>query len=319
MSRHRVLTDAHLSREQLPVWLAIPLAWGFTWVGSLFILPLLAIVSLLAAIVVQGNDNLSIQELVGHYLLFIQLASFAGIMLLIFAWVRFVEKRPLSSLGFYGDKWLRFLVLGCVIGLLQFSLVVGVLGLSGQVSFSINALSGQAIGFIVAIFPFWLLQGTTEELVVRGWLLPTLARRVNLIWAIFFSSALFGAMHLLNAGVTVLSVINIVLDGVFCALLFLYGDNLWLVAGLHGSWNFVQGNIFGSLVSGTPVDASLFSWQPIGQWDWLTGGSFGAEGSLVTSLVLLGSISVLVYLFWKRADWTWQDFLQKPKTSSQSS
>ncbi|KXT76180.1 CPBP family intramembrane glutamic endopeptidase [Streptococcus sp. DD12] len=319
MSQHPMLRDARLSRFPLPVWLAVPLAWTVTWVGSFTIFPLLRLVSVGAGLLLSGQSNLSVQELVGHYLLFIQLASFAGIMALVFAWVRLVEKRPLVTLGFYGKKWLSSLALGCAIGFLQFALVVGLLVLTGQISLSLNYLSGDALAFILAIAPFWLLQGTTEELVVRGWLLPTLATKVSLVWAIFISSALFGAMHLLNAGVTVLSVTNILLDGIFCALLLLYGGNLWLVGGLHGAWNFVQGNIFGSLVSGTPADASVWTWQPVGNLAWLTGASFGAEGSLLTSLVLLASILVLVYLFWKKSDWSWQDFWQRPpKTPFQS-
>ena len=75
-----------------------------------------------------------------------------------------------------------------------------------------------------------------------------------------------------NSGVTFLSVLNIILDGVLAALLFIYTDSIWLVVAQHGTWNYVQGNLLGFQVSGTgqmPLSLAL----PWGSGpDWLTGG-----------------------------------------------
>lgn len=73
------------------------------------------------------------------------------------------------------------------------------------------------------------------------------------------------------------------------ALYLLKTDTVWGVAGIHGAWNFAQGNLFGILVSGQPSGTSLMTFLPQGN----PGGSFGIEGSIMTSLVLL---LLIVYL-----------------------
>ena len=80
------------------------------------------------------------------------------------------------------------------------------------------------------------------------------------------------------------------------ALYMLKTDNLWGVAGLHGAWNFTQGNIFGVAVSGSTTGPSLFQFiSRANAADWISGGAFGTEGSLLASLVLLVGIFYLVW------------------------
>lgn len=98
---------------------------------------------------------------------------------------------------------------------------------------------------------------------------------------------------------TFLSVVNIVLDGVLAGLLLIYTDSIWLVVAQHGTWNYVQGNLLGFQVSGTGADASFLSFTMGSGPDWLTGGAFGAEGSIITTLVLLASV-VIVYRLGER-------------------
>lgn len=80
------------------------------------------------------------------------------------------------------------------------------------------------------------------------------------------------------------------------SLYLLKTDTVWGVAGIHGAWNFAQGNLFGILVSGQPSGTSLMTFLPQGNQAWLSGGSFGIEGSIMTSLVLL---LLIVYLGYK--------------------
>ena len=104
-------------------------------------------------------------------------------------------------------------------------------------------------------------------------------------------------MHLANAHVTFLSILSIILSGVFMALYMLKTDNLWGVAGLHGAWNFAQGNIYGLAVSGKSTGFSFFRFAAKPEAaDWISGGAFGTEGSLFASIVLLAGI---LYLAWQ--------------------
>ena len=274
---------------------------GGLWLSSELVGPFSTAIGYLTEVFSPGNGVASIQEFFYHYILYYELFSFVFILLLFIFWVKVIEKNSLSSLGFVKRNWLKYLVWGIMISLVQMGVIALVYQVSGIGSFVLNELSLEPLLFILGLFPFWLLQGGTEEVATRGWLLTRIAARTNLPLAIAISSSLFGILHMGNAGVTFLSVLNIILDGVLAGLLFIYTDSIWLVVAQHGTWNYVQGNLLGFQVSGTGADASIFSFTMGDGPDWLTGGEFGAEGSIITTLVLLLSV-VMVYRLGERRE-----------------
>ena len=274
---------------------------GGLWLSSELVGSFSIAIGYLTEFFSTGNGVASIQEFFFHYILYYELFSFVFILLLFIFWVKVIEKNSLTSLGFVKKNWLKYLGWGILLSLLQMGVIALVYQVGGIGTFELNELSLEPILFILGLFPFWLLQGGTEEVATRGWLLTRIAARTNLPLAIAISSSLFGILHLGNAGVTVLSVLNIVLDGVLAGLLFIYTDSIWLVVAQHGTWNYVQGNLLGFQVSGTGADASIFSFTMGSGPDWLTGGEFGAEGSIITTLVLLLSI-VFVYRIGERRE-----------------
>ena len=274
---------------------------GGLWIGSELVGPFSLVIGFLVDFFSPGNGIASIQEFFYHYFLYYELFSFVVILFLFIFWVKVIEKNALSSLGFVKRNWLKYLGWGIMFSLVQMGVIALVYQVSGIGSFELNELSLEPILFILGLFPFWLLQGGTEEVATRGWLLTRIAARTNLPLAIVISSSLFGILHMGNAGVTFLSVLNIILDGVLAGLLFIYTDSIWLVVAQHGTWNYVQGNLLGFQVSGTGADASIFSFTMGSGPDWLTGGAFGAEGSIITTLVLLVSL-VIVYRLGERKE-----------------
>jgi len=276
---------------------------GGLWLSSELVGPFSIAIGYLTEFFSPGNGVASIQEFFYHYILYYELFSFVFILLLFIFWVKVIEKNSLSTLGFVKKNWLKYLGWGILISLLQMGVIALVYQVGGIGTFELNELSLEPILFILGLFPFWLLQGGTEEVATRGWLLTRIAARTNLPLAIAISSSLFGILHMGNAGVTFLSVLNIILDGVLAGLLFIYTDSIWLVVAQHGTWNYVQGNLLGFQVSGTGADASIFSFTMGDGPDWLTGGEFGAEGSIITTLVLLLSV-LIVYLLGERNERT---------------
>lgn len=274
---------------------------GGLWLSSELVGPFSIAIGYLTEFFSPGNGVASIQEFFYHYILYYELFSFVFILLLFIFWVKVIEKNSLSTLGFVKKNWLKYLGWGILISLLQMGVIALVYQVGGIGTFELNELSLEPILFILGLFPFWLLQGGTEEVATRGWLLTRIAARTNLPLAIGISSSLFGILHLRNSGVTFTSLLNIVLDGVLAALLFIYTDSIWLVVAQHGTWNYVQGNLLGFQVSGTGADASIFSFTMGSGPDWLTGGAFGAEGSIITTLVLLVSV-VIVYRLGERKE-----------------
>ena len=292
MFKSRMLDNVKLSRYIPPIWLAVLISIVFIHVGEIFAGIIIGIV---LAMVNPTADQAIVMEVFGHYGIFFQLGSFFFMSLLVFLWVKFIEKRPFSSLGFFKKGWLKELGRGFLIGAAQFSLVVALLLLTGTGSLEWSQLSLEPVLFILALLPFWILQGGTEELVTRGWLFPAVSAKSNIFIGILISSALFGALHLFNTGVTVLSIVTIILNGIFACLLMIKYDNMWVLAGMHGAWNFVQGNVYGIQVSGQGANASVFNYTSQTSIDWLSGGAFGAEGSIFASIVLIGCIA---YLYW---------------------
>ena len=274
---------------------------GGLWIGSELVGPFSLVIGFLVDFFSPGNGIASIQEFFYHYFLYYELFSFVIILFLFMFWVKVIEKNALSSLGFVKRNWLKYLGWGIMFSLVQMGVIALVYQVSGIGSFELNELSLEPILFILGLFPFWLLQGGTEEVATRGWLLTRIAARTNLPLAIAISSSLFGFLHLGNSGVTFLSVLNIILDGVLAGLLLIYTDSIWLVVAQHGTWNYLQGNLLGFQVSGTGADVSIFSFTMGSGPDWLTGGEFGAEGSIITTLVLLLSL-VIVYCLGERKE-----------------
>lgn len=299
MFKSRMLDNMKLSRYIPPIWLAVLISIGFIQLGEILafigMIPIGIIIGTALATVNPTADRATVMEVFGHYNIFFQLGSFFFMALLVFLWVKFREKRPFSSLGFFKEGWLKELGRGFLIGAVQFSLVVVLLLVTGTGSLKFGQVNLQSLIFVLAIIPFWILQGGTEELVTRGWLFPAVSAKSNIFIGILISSALFGALHLFNPGVTVLSIVNIILDGIFACFFMLKYDNMWVLAGMHGAWNFVQGNIYGIQVSGQGASTSILNYSSQSSVDLLSGGAFGAEGSIFATIVLIGCI---VYLYW---------------------
>lgn len=308
MKNKRIFKDFQASQMRLNIYTSPLLAFAFVFIGE-FVAYTLYGISLLALIGLARNFGEAGQNLVTYlqtlhqsltdktsdiHLIF-ELLSFGFIILTVFRWTRKVEKRPIRTLGFYKENFLSALFKGYGLGLSLFILALAGLVVLGQYQFDSIHLDTYSLAFTLFTIPFWILQGTAEELVTRAWLIPQLAKRTNIKVAIIISSSLFTLLHLGNPGITFLSAIDLFLFGVAMSLYLLKTDTIWGIGGIHGAWNFAQGNLFGVLVSGQSSGTSIMKFTPQGNQDWLSGGSFGIEGSIVSSIILFLLILYLAY------------------------
>lgn len=148
--------------------------------------------------------------------------------------------------------------------------------------------------FIILSLFAYMIQGFSEELLCRGYLMNTISSKKGPLAGILLNSLFFGALHLLNPGVTILSFANITLVGIFFSLIFYKTNNLWIVGAIHSIWNFFQGPIFGVQVSGLNIFSSVFKSIPIEGKELINGGSFGFEGGLAVTIVLAVSLIITV-------------------------
>lgn len=213
-------------------------------------------------------------------------------MLIVFLFCRFIQKRKLRTLGFIKKGMLKEYALGMLLGFAFFSVCVLLGVLFGGLK--IEGISPEfSIGIFVAYLLGYMVQGMTEEVLCRGYFLGSYARRYPVYAAVFANSLLFASLHLLNSGISVLAFINITLFGIFASIYFIRRGSIWGIGAFHSIWNLVQGNFYGIKVSGTPVGNTLFTTQAIAGKSLWNGGDFGMEGSLICTIALTCGIIFL--------------------------
>ena len=213
-------------------------------------------------------------------------------MLIVFLFCRFIQKRKLRTLGFIKKGMLKEYALGMLLGFAFFSVCVLLGVLFGGLK--IEGISPEfSIGIFVAYLLGYMVQGMTEEVLCRGYFLGSYARRYPVYAAVLANSLLFASLHLLNSGISVLAFINITLFGIFASIYFIRRGSIWGIGAFHSIWNLVQGNFYGIKVSGTPVGNTLFTTQAIAGKSLWNGGDFGMEGSLICTIALTCGIIFL--------------------------
>jgi membrane protease YdiL (CAAX protease family) len=225
-------------------------------------------------------------------MLFATLGMIVGALI----YCRVIEGRKLATLGLRRGHILREYLGGLAIGLVMFGTVVLICLATGTLTF--EGLAFGSAGLIALFFFGFLIQGMSEELLCRGYFMVSLARKLPLPVAIVVSACAFGALHLANAGLQPLALLNVILFGCFAGVYLLKRGNIWGVAAIHSLWNFAQGNIFGFQVSGTEKMESIFSFSAtqtqVGEL--INGGAFGPEGGLAATAVLVAALVVALLM-----------------------
>ena len=225
-------------------------------------------------------------------LLLVQLFSTAITTLLAILFCRFVEKRSLGTMGLTRRGLLREYGMGMLIGMVLIAACVGICVLAGSLRLEVQ---GFSIGiWILYLFGF-LIQGMSEEVLCRGYMMVSVSRRHSLVLAVLTNSIAFGLLHIFNPGFGLLPLLNIVLFGILESVYVLKRGDLWGASAIHSIWNFMQGNVFGVQVSGMRIAASPLRATADPDTAWLNGGAFGLEGGVAITAVL--AVAILLVLF----------------------
>lgn len=216
-----------------------------------------------------------------------------GIAATLVVWRAINKKYPLE-LGLRGQG--KDLGFGLFLGAASITVIFFVLLATGNITLLNSLSSPQITMFTFSYLILFILVGFFEEMFFRGYVMKTMADRGNKRWVIYVVSALvFSIVHGANPNVSIFGLINIALVGLLFAYMFDVTRSLLLPIGYHITWNFFQGNVFGFPVSGT-APYGMYSVDVSDGSDMLTGGSFGLEGGiLATLLIILGFVVTHFY------------------------
>jgi membrane protease YdiL (CAAX protease family) len=224
------------------------------------------------------------------------LVPFSFLLLALLAWVRFVERRTLESIGIRGEHKVRHFLRGHAYGMAGISGIVLIIWISGGLKLVSVAPAFSQPAFLVPIvlllFTF-ALQASVEEILFRGWLLSVLAKKFNVPIAVVVSSAVFSLLHF-GRGQHWLVTVGTFLFALFACAWVLRTRSVLGVMGWHAGWNWLLAVGFGLPVTGLDVGipALLAGMQPVGPF-WLTGGPQGPEASVVCLGYFLVSIAAM--------------------------
>ncbi len=205
-----------------------------------------------------------------------------------------IEKRKPASLGLRRGNAIKEYLMGAGVGIALISLCVGLAAAFGSFSFSVVSFP---VGLWIAYLLGFLIQGMSEEVMCRGYLMISITRKNPMPIAVAANAVMFALLHIFNPGIGVIPLVNIALFGAFASVYALKRGNLWGVCAAHSLWNFFQGNVYGINVSGMSATVAPLKATLQNESTWLHGGDFGIEGSIVTTLILsLALLAALLFL-----------------------
>lgn len=226
--------------------------------------------------------------------LIFDLFSFLFITLTVLFWARKIEKSPWKGIGFAKKNAWRDFLLGWFFGGAFLTACVVVMMLFGGVQITGFNLTLTVFLQFLPLLLVWSIQGHAEEVLTRGWLFTSVAAKHTIPIGIAISSIVFALLHLANDGVSIIPMLDLVLFGILGALYYLKTGSIWGISGAHAAWNCFQGNVFGFRVSGTDVGTAFIDIKQAGP-EWLSGGPFGVEGSIVSVIAQALVIAWLIY------------------------
>lgn len=213
-----------------------------------------------------------------------------------------LDKRSIRNYGFAPSRsWVRDFAAGNIMAAVSMSCILLIsLGMD-WVRIDKVQFRFFDIQFIIGIFYTLVLMTAVsiwEEIYFRSFLITNLKEGLYLrVWgnrgavmlAVIFSSLIFGLMHYWNPNAGWTSTLNISIAGMVFAYPYIVTNSIAIPIGMHLSWNYFQGVVFGFPVSGTTFEHILMTVDVTGP-EVFTGGRFGPEAGaagLIGLMILL--------------------------------
>jgi membrane protease YdiL (CAAX protease family) len=198
----------------------------------------------------------------------------------------YFENRSLFTIGLpLGYKLTKGFGVGFVLGGLPIGIIVLSVWVFGEVNFNAQMITLEfvltlTLPALIAI----LLLAFLEEFILRGYAMQLIAEGAGYWVAITITGIIFGVVHSGNPGANIPGVVNTCINGILLAWLVVRTGSLWIAWGYHVGWNLVSSMVFGLRLSGVMFPGAFIHGELIGP-EWITGGEYGFEGSLLAGII----------------------------------
>lgn len=219
----------------------------------------------------------------------------AGMLAVYALAVRLAERRMPSELDLRRAP--SELAMGAAIGGAIMAIIIGILWSAGWVVIGASPITGVAESLKETV-----QSSVIEEVLLRIVIFRMLWRAFGVWPALISTALLFGGLHLSNPDASLFGALCLLAGEGIGAGLYLLTGRVWLSIGMHAGWNFAQGWLFGSAVSGLESFAGgPFITHPAeGVGAHLSGGGFGPEASIAALVVSLAGSILCLGLAWRK-------------------
>lgn len=202
------------------------------------------------------------------------------------------------EIGLKKDNWIRNTISGFLMALIVTFLYNGI-----TIGLRANILMGVSNTFFPPYVLVYLIgfcvQVLHETILVFGYgfhrLQQWIHRKNGLEISILLTALLSVLIHITIYPYSILTIINTFLWAVFLCLLVIDSKDIWLAAGFHLGWNYIQSVFFSHIVNGIHTNTTFLHIAINKELPLLTGGAYGPQGSVITTLLLL--LLSTLYLF----------------------
>ena len=226
--------------------------------------------------------------------------GFVVFILITVLYCKIIEKRTLQSNGF--KRNITDYLQGILLAVLLLFLIVFPGCVTNVIQFKGFHTDVNVINIVLWLFAF-VIQGTAEEVMCRGFLMSSLLKKISVLPAVIISSTAFTIPHLSSLfeadfEYAIIGMLNLYLVSAIFSVLVLLRSNIWIACGLHSIWNFLLYGIMGLSVSGSEIKSDSVIRLCVEKSNIFNGGEYGIEASIITTVVLGLFVFVLIKV-WK--------------------
>ena len=206
-----------------------------------------------------------------------------------------IEKRSIEAYGLpaqeaFGKPFLQ----GCAVGIVEATILVGLLALVGDYSFGPLIVGGKSLvnwGMYCATDS--MAKALFFQFLFRGYTQFTLAEGISFWSAAVVLSALYMVIIAAGTGLNLIGLPIIFINGLLCSFTLCRTHSLWFAIGMNAAFDFaatflysVPNHPLGTLSDHHLSEAALHGSA------WLTGGTMGVEGSPLRIV----TVGILIFL-----------------------